>query len=268
MITKYTTDGKKVIVVGALNAQETIVQEVFVAENGTEIPSGENFVVKSLHDVPVKSWKQDNLEKLEARYDSERREWDVKINENTRRLRAENERIYNLVASLKTYRNIEQFDPAIEMVTKFLTGQITHLVELSYSPKITEFGNAMAGGEYDRDRIKLITLFGKADGNFEWGVSEYSSGGSTTTIIPCTSLEEAVLRLKEHINAKDEKHISSYDIAASEKYGIEIDPDKRKAFLERSIESWDKTLNESIQKIDAAKSEKEALVLKLKAISK
>src|SRR6476659_8101217 len=41
---KYTDDGKKVMVVGKLNAQQTIVQEIFVSA-GQEIPSGENFVV-------------------------------------------------------------------------------------------------------------------------------------------------------------------------------------------------------------------------------
>lgn len=50
---KYTDDGKKVLVVGKLNAQQTIVQEIFVSA-GQEIPSGENFVVKSLHDAPAK----------------------------------------------------------------------------------------------------------------------------------------------------------------------------------------------------------------------
>ena len=43
---KYTTDNKKVIVVGKLNSQETIVQEIFIS-NDSEIPSGEHFVVKS-----------------------------------------------------------------------------------------------------------------------------------------------------------------------------------------------------------------------------
>ena len=54
---KYTSDGKKVAVIGRLNNQEQIVQEVFVVD-GSEIPSGEHFVVKSLHDVPVLSWKE------------------------------------------------------------------------------------------------------------------------------------------------------------------------------------------------------------------
>ena len=43
---KYTTDGKKVVVIGNLNSQEKIVQEVFII-NDAEIPSGENFVVTS-----------------------------------------------------------------------------------------------------------------------------------------------------------------------------------------------------------------------------
>jgi hypothetical protein len=42
---KFTADGKKVVVIGSLNSQEKIVQEIFVFD-GSEIPSGEHFVVK------------------------------------------------------------------------------------------------------------------------------------------------------------------------------------------------------------------------------
>lgn len=62
---KYTDDGKKVAVIGKLNAEQTIVQEVFVSQ-GQEFPSGENFVVKSLHDKPAESWKAKSLRELEA----------------------------------------------------------------------------------------------------------------------------------------------------------------------------------------------------------
>ncbi len=41
-----------------------IVQEIFIS-NGNEIPSGENFVVKSLHDAPAVSWKENDLKKLD-----------------------------------------------------------------------------------------------------------------------------------------------------------------------------------------------------------
>ena len=62
-IIKYTTDGKKVVVIGDLNQTEKIVQEIFVTEDGAEIPSGERFVVKSLLDEPAKSWQEVGLSK-------------------------------------------------------------------------------------------------------------------------------------------------------------------------------------------------------------
>ena len=52
---KFTADGKKVVVVGALNAKETIVQEIFVTD-GTEFPAGEHFVVKTLLDAPAETY--------------------------------------------------------------------------------------------------------------------------------------------------------------------------------------------------------------------
>ncbi len=62
---KYTTDGKKVVIIGDLNQTDKIVQEIFVTENGDEIPQGERFVVRSLLDQPAKSWKETKLEELE-----------------------------------------------------------------------------------------------------------------------------------------------------------------------------------------------------------
>jgi len=79
---KYTSDGKKVLVVGKLNAQETIVQEIFIS-NDNEIPSGENFVVKSLHDAPAVSWKEKNLKDFEDRYEKEKKHYEESLEKNT-----------------------------------------------------------------------------------------------------------------------------------------------------------------------------------------
>lgn len=53
---KFFFDGCKVVVVGVLNNQEMIVQEVFVMQQGDEISGGECFVVKSLYDQLVELW--------------------------------------------------------------------------------------------------------------------------------------------------------------------------------------------------------------------
>ena len=71
---KYLSDGRKVVVVGVLNQTETIVQEVFVTKSGDEIPSGERFVVKSLHDAPVLSYKTKEEARLLKRIESEKKE--------------------------------------------------------------------------------------------------------------------------------------------------------------------------------------------------
>ena len=55
---KFLSDGRKVSVIGKINKTEFIVQEVFVTASGDEIPSGENFTAKSLHDAPVQSYKE------------------------------------------------------------------------------------------------------------------------------------------------------------------------------------------------------------------
>ena len=66
---KYLSDGRKVSVIGKINKTEYIVQEVFITESGDEIPSGENFTAKSLHDAPVLSWKENEAKKVESRYE-------------------------------------------------------------------------------------------------------------------------------------------------------------------------------------------------------
>ena len=66
---KYMSDGRKVVVIGQLNTVESIVQEIFVTEQGDEIPSGERFTTKDLHDTPEQNYEKslqhakDNLDK-------------------------------------------------------------------------------------------------------------------------------------------------------------------------------------------------------------
>jgi len=92
---KYTTDGKKVVIIGDLNQTDKIVQEIFVTENGDEIPQGERFVVKSLLDEPAKSWKETRLEELEARYEKEIADWERQI----RNMAIEKSRVYDALSA-------------------------------------------------------------------------------------------------------------------------------------------------------------------------
>ena len=133
METKYTTDGKKVIVVGQINNNETIVQEIFVTESGDEVPSGERFVTKSLHDAPVVSYQikqetklKESISALEARKDSAYR--DVELAKQQLLIHKD------ILKSVKKFTELVP-EEELDVFTGFLTGTIEYLVVDSY--KIT-----------------------------------------------------------------------------------------------------------------------------------
>lgn len=73
------------MVVGKLNAEQTIVQEIFVSA-GQEIPSGENFVVKAFTISPLSRGRKKNLRELEQRYESDRKKLQAQIDQQGSRL--------------------------------------------------------------------------------------------------------------------------------------------------------------------------------------
>lgn len=251
---KFTTDGRKVVIVGSLNSQETIVQEVFVSENGAEIPSGENFVVRSLHDEPVKSWKVKNIENEER--DVTRRQADV--NRLKESIRHENKRLEAILSSLKKYKSEDQFYPAWENLERFMAGKITHLVELGWNCGVVEFQKAVEPGPYDSGDIKLISLFGGSNGDVAWRLHTYSdhSGGSKT-VVPATSYDNAVSILSDFINSKDT--VNCYDVSASEKYGFVIDPKKLAVFTKEKISQKEKAVADQKKKLESDLAELESM---------
>lgn len=188
---KYTNDGKKVAVVGKLNDAEIIVQEVFVTESGAEVPSGENFVVKTLHDEPVISWRQKEIEDREIRY--ERRKKDLE------RLHAQLTKEQTLAKlKIKAARTTasSEVSEQLETVERFVSGEITHLFINSYAPKIVPFDAAIlqkedSGAPKD---LRLISLFGRSDGDLEWRIHKYydGSGGGAVGVHPATSEAHAL----------------------------------------------------------------------------
>ena len=210
--TKYTTDGKKVLIVGKLNNTETIVQEIFVATNGQEIPSGENFVVKSLHDAPVESWKEKKLRELEATYEKESKSWDEKI-------RTQRKRCGDVVqkAKLKADALFRFFDnksnhEQLETLKSFMVGEITHFFINEYDPKIGTWDDEMYSEEYRGgvvENIKLVSMYGNSNGDLEYKICEYRDGsGSKKDVIPCKSYEEALEYAQKDFNEKAVKFLS------------------------------------------------------------
>ena len=127
---KYANDGKKVAVIGKLNAQESIVQEIFVI-NEQEIPSGENFVAKSLHDSPAISWKEKEERRIEINLNQLKKDYEKAENDH-RRLMLD---LCNKSSAIKDHMRYvnsllaTDIDPdVLNTLTNFLSGDIKYIV--------------------------------------------------------------------------------------------------------------------------------------------
>lgn len=239
---KYTSDGKKVVIIGNLNSQEKIVQEVFVV-NGQEVPSGENFVVKSLHDAPAVSWKEKNLKDIETKYERRKAEIDNSLKALEDRYRISKASIDQKCQYLRKHIDNVTVD-SFDVLTKFLKGEIKYVVCGGWSPKILDYNKEEMDTSFgDRD-LKLLTLFGRSDGTLTWGINRYrdGSGGDSTWCGVATSYDEAKELLTNAI--KEYGRINEYVINEAKKHNIELDlemvgayKEKRKAEILKSIES-------------------------------
>lgn len=208
---KFTSDGRKVAIVGKLNAQETIVQEIFVSD-GSEIPSGEHFVVKSLHDAPAESWKAKNLRELEERYERVKARLEAEGKQAQRQLGLAIEKAKEKAKCLMAFANNSD-DSQLDLLRAFLSGEITHYARLGYYPEImTADDTAMFQvdnhyGETRMEATRLISVFGSSGGKLDYRINDYRDGsGSFTSIIPCRSYDEALAHLQGYCNEHIEKY--------------------------------------------------------------
>lgn len=261
---KYTTDGRKVVIIGDLNQTEKIVQEIFVTEDGAEIPSGERFVVKSLLDTPAKSWKEKNIADLEARYEKDKEYWEDKINS----IKKEKELVYlSLSARVKWLKQVakqpypESLKKVIETLAMFLSNTDMWVFYADYSKWYLEkydqegfsrihdcvdFGYGYPKLEY----MRLVSLFGKTNGDFEFRISNYSDGsGSSNTIEYFKSKEDALVYMQnrfDNIDTYQEYHLDiakKFDLKVSESKLAAFKESKKRSIL-KSIENKSKELSD------------------------
>lgn len=274
---KYTTDGKKVVVIGNLNSQEKIVQEIFIANNA-EIPSGENFVVKTLHDAPVVSWKEAELKKLEERYDKDKKEWDSKID----RLNQDKRLAYDsLSARVKWLRSIAkepreaEFKKVINHLADFFSDSEKWVLVKNYSEwNLIKFNEDECNNllnryesDYGRkrfDSMRLLSLFGRTDGSLVFRINEYSDGsGSDKDVVFFKSEKEALEFLQTDFDQI--KEYKYYHLETAKKFNLKTDPEKIKTYTENAIKNIDKNIKESEKSLASANEKKQELLKQLRS---
>ncbi len=257
---KYTSDGKKVIIIGSFNSQEKIVQEIFVVD-GSEIPSGEHFVVKSLHDAPAVSWKEKTLKEMEARYEKLRAEYEQTTNDLQRKLNDQTKLLTKKLHQLSCIETSPYLEKGLGRVVDFISGQMTHVVMDSYDGvQVEEFDKVIAyvDSSYRERRvedIKLCTVYGKCDGNLLFYINSYSDGsGGRNEIHPFNSREAALEKAKDMVLQKFSKSPSESLIRNAETLGIELPKNEIALYYEKVNEGIVSRIDGLAKDMETAKS--------------
>jgi len=241
---KYTADGKKVVVIGDLNQTEKIVQEIYVTEDGCEIPQGERFVVKSLLDAPAKPWKEKELERLESEYEKKSAYWETKM----KQLIADKESAYKaLTARVRWLRNVakepqmKSLSNVLTTIADFMDGSEKWILVDEWGgfvlEKFDDNGVSRIMDKFERndyDSMRLLSLFGQSDGSFDFKINNYSDGsGSDKKVLFFKSKREALDFMQAKFDNRSE--YDSRDIEQLTKYELHIDPEKYNRYQTKLI---------------------------------
>lgn len=100
---------------------------------------------------------------------------------------------------------------AVARLEDFMEGRISHIVTSAYGRIKIQTAEEALRSEHPHwpERQKLVTLFGRTDGDLEWRLHKHGDGsGGSLCIYPCTSAEDA--REKAHLVVRELMEGGSY----------------------------------------------------------
>lgn len=232
---KFTTDGKKVIVIGSLNSQEKIVQEIFIVD-GSEIPSGEHFVVKSLHDAPAVSWKEENLRKIEVNYNSQKETYENELSRLRKTYNMQSRELRNKIEYAgKVLKNVSP--DSFKTLVDYLTGEIKYIVKLGWDVKLIEWKDFIQNYE---DELRLISVYGKDDGTMTYAIGDYYDySGGNKHFKPFNNYDDAFDFFKKELLKAP---ISEDNINMAKTYKIKLDREKLKKYYSDKLDTTKKSI--------------------------
>lgn len=261
---KYTTDGRKVVIIGDLNQSEKIVQEIFVTDDGSEIPAGEKFTVKSLLDQPAKSWKEQKLKEIEERYNSLLLDYETKnkdLNRYIQQIKERKSAIKNGLEPIIIELQNGELNPIISSIIQFYSFDFEYVISHNeYSIlKVMDFNEFLSSSTYE-GQLKMMILCGNKKKETGIILSTYPDGsGNKTNITLCKDESDLKLNLQALLNNKT--YIYDSDIELVRQYNLKLDKEKLSGYFA-------KKRKESEHNLKANESANESIKDKLEELKK
>lgn len=190
--TYFTAQGEKVYLDAITTGGKFVVSQIMrFSDYGDDFYEdvGPSKVVDKIHANAPVAVLDERFAEAQSRLDEIESQYSKRFSEVTN---AERE-IKDRLAKLKKYQGLE-------LLEDFIDGKITHFVvcesEYSIDLRIKTATEAIEKGGSHDDRwdktLKLVTLFGKSNGDLQWKVNRYYDGsGDHKQIWPCRNEDEA-----------------------------------------------------------------------------
>ena len=269
MVIKYLSYGPEVNVIQTLNDGKVLVEPIFENPNDGEPYEGNPFIVNAnqIFDKPPIQKKAEEVIKLNEQIS----ELNMKLRDLRQEVSGFEKTHEDRMSEIKRHKGLE-------LLENFIAGKITHYVEInSYgTPKIIPFNESESdygvkpkgratNGKGVR-RLRLLSLFGKATGDLEWGLSRYSDGsGCYSTVIPCASLETACQVVINWIKETVEKDLDPENkdnrpgrsiIDFAKEYGYVLPKEYIEAVVRKEEEARQKKIEKLEKQLADAKANK------------
>ncbi len=179
------------------------------------------------------------------------------INEKIKQRQAELRNLEKTIADINTKNKsvFEKFGRCkqLKRLEDYIDGKITHCVSLGWSLDIVDIKNIDA----DHDGIKLLSLFGRSNGDLTYKLNQYQDGsGYWNKIVPCLSYEEAVNELKEYVHAEINKGEScGIFIEVAKKYGFDLPAECLQKYRAEKIKNLNRKISEYLENIAICEKE-------------
>lgn len=258
---KFLSDGRKVLVIEQLNQTEYIVQEIFVTEAGDEIPSGEKFTTKTIHEVPVESYKareekrlNDKINKLKLELENIERE--VRISKNKRQINSDI--LKTSECAIKNILDKENYDLFCDVMSgniKFILRVVEYRRGLIRSCDISLFDDKLKildrwrNNESCYEGLRLLSLYGKSNGDLEYRVNQYGDGSGSYDQVKFIKSEEELRELcLAGIKKSIEDNIINIDLYEAIIYAESIGTTIPLEYKEKYNNHYEEIYNEDYEK--------------------
>lgn len=152
---------------------------------------------------------------------------------------------------------------ALKRIDDWIEGRMTHFVTVGEYGRVEvwERDALLRDGQdrHDRSEIRLVCLFGRSNGDLQWGVNRYRDGsGQWTDCTPCGSEEEAkriaAQAVRKFWESSDNEYRRIHATQSALKMGLEVPAERIKEMRDREIADAEKTVREAMERLASAQA--------------